>query len=92
MSKVSRRRIQIAPVGFEIDRVVLPAKMDKADKVFLMVHSNRSKDKAKEYTAEIEKRLKRVKIETEQIPADLWNIDEITIFRRRTRLVFNFRW
>ena len=77
-TRISRKRIHIAPVGFEIDRIVLPAKRDKADKVFLMVHSNRSKDKAKEYTAEIEKRLKRVKIETEQIPADLWNIDEIT--------------
>ena len=78
MSKVSRRRIHIAPVGFEIDRVVLPAKMDKADKVFLMVHSNRSKDEAKEYVAEIEKRLKKAKIETEQVTADLWNIEEIT--------------
>jgi hypothetical protein len=53
MSKVSRRRIHIAPVGFEIDRVVLPAKMDKADKVFLMVHSDRAADQAKEYTADI---------------------------------------
>ena len=78
MSKVSRRRIHIAPVGFEIDRVVLPAKMDKADKVFLMVHSNRSEDEAKEYVVEIEKRLKRAKIETEQVTADLWNIEEIT--------------
>ena len=78
MSNVSRRRIHIAPVGFEIDRVVLPAKMDKADKVFLMVHSNRSEDEAKEYVVEIEKRLKRAKIETEQVTADLWNIEEIT--------------
>ena len=78
MSKVSRRRIHIAPVGFEIDRVVLPAKMDKADKVFLMVHSNRSEDEAKEYVAECEKRLKKAKIETEQVTADLWNIEEIT--------------
>ena len=78
MKRVSRLRIHIAPVGYEIDRIVLAAKMDKADKVFLMVHSDRSEDKAKEYTAEIERRLKRAKIETEQIPADLWNIDEIT--------------
>ena len=80
MSKVSRRRIHIAPVGFEIDRVVLPAKMDKADKVFLMVHSDRKADQAKEYTAEIERRLNkgRPKIETEQVVADLWNIEEIT--------------
>ena len=52
--------------------------MDKADKVFLMVHSNRSEDEAKEYVVEIEKRLKRAKIETEQVTADLWNIEEIT--------------
>ncbi len=78
MPKVSPRRIHIAPVGFEIDRVVLPAKMDKADKVFLMVHSDRKADQAKEYTAEIERRLKKAKIETEQVAADLWNIEEIT--------------
>ena len=32
MVKIAKLRIHIAPVGFEIDRVVLPAKQEKADK------------------------------------------------------------
>ena len=33
MTRIAKLRVQIAPVGFEIDRVVLPAKQEKADKV-----------------------------------------------------------
>jgi len=40
MVEVYRKRIQIAPVGFEIDRVVIPAKKEKAEKVYLIVHKN----------------------------------------------------
>ena len=78
MKRVSRQRIHIAPVGFEIDRVVLPAVMDKADKVYLMIHDNPSEDKATKYAAEIEKRLKAAKIKTEFISCDWRNIEEIT--------------
>ena len=31
MAVIAKLRVQIAPVGFEIDRVVLPAKQEKAD-------------------------------------------------------------
>ena len=78
MKRVSRQRIHIAPVGFEIARVVLPAVMDKADKVYLMVHDNPSEDKATKYAAELEKRLKAAKIKTEFISCDWRNIEEIT--------------
>ena len=39
--KLGKKRIHIAPVGFEIDRVVIPAVDNKADKVFLLVHNNK---------------------------------------------------
>ena len=75
---VYRKRIQIAPVGFEVDRVVLPAIREKAEKVYLMVHKDRSKDKATKYAAAIQKKLKAVNIETELVYCDWENIEEIT--------------
>ena len=71
---VYRKRIQIAPVGFEVDRVVLPAIREKAEKVYLMVHKNRSEDKATKYAATIQKKLKAVNIETELVYCDWENI------------------
>ena len=78
MVNLYRKRIQIAPVGFEIDRVVIPAKKEKAEKVYLMVHKNRTEDKATKYAAEIQKKLKAAKIETELVYCDWQNIEEIT--------------
>ena len=78
MTRIYRRRIQIAPVGFEVDRVVLPAIREKAEKVYLMVHKDRSKDKATKYAAAIQKKLKAVNIETELVYCDWQNIEEIT--------------
>ena len=78
MAKLYSKRIQIAPVGFEIDRVVIPAKKEKAEKVYLMVHKNRTEDKATKYAAEIQKKLKAAKIETELVYCDWKNIEEIT--------------
>ena len=75
---VYRKRIQIAPVGFEVDRVVLPAIREKAEKVYLMVHKNRSEDKATKYTAAIQKKLKAANIETEFVYCDWQNIESIT--------------
>ena len=46
MTKIAKLRVQIAPVGFEIDRVVLPAKQERADRVWLLTHENKSDDKA----------------------------------------------
>ena len=77
--------MQIAPVGFEIDRVVIPAKgikgkggIRKAEKVYLLVHNKKSEDKASAYANEIVKRLKAAKIKTERVPCDWYSIDEIT--------------
>ncbi len=49
MSEIPNLRIHIAPVGYEIDRIVLPAKKLRADKVILLVHDNPSQDKATKF-------------------------------------------
>ena len=78
MVEIYRKRIQIAPVGFEIDRVVIPAIEAKAEKVYLMVHKDRSKDKATKYAAAIQRKLKAAKIATELVPCDWEDIEAIT--------------
>lgn len=43
------RRIHISPVGFEIDRVVLPLIQMEADKVWLIAERDPDLDKGKPY-------------------------------------------
>ena len=81
MAKLYSRRIQIAPVGFEIERVVIPAKKEKAEKVYLLVHKNITEENYtvhKKYYTEIQKKLKAARIETELLYCDWQNIEEIT--------------
>ena len=42
-------RVHIAPVGFELDRITIPAKEMRADKVWLIGHSNFSEDDARPF-------------------------------------------
>jgi hypothetical protein len=63
MAKIPNLRVHIAPVGYEIDRIVLPAKQMKADKVILLVHENPSKDKAVKFYDNITALLKKQNIE-----------------------------
>jgi len=56
-------RVHIAPVGFEVDRIVIPAKRRKADRVWLMVHENRSDDKAGPFVEKVRRQLQRANIE-----------------------------
>ena len=63
MSKIAKLRIHIAPVGYEVDRVVFPAKQERADRVWLLVHENKSNDKAIPFVAKIIKQLEKLHIE-----------------------------
>lgn len=65
MSKHARLRIHIAPLGFESDRVVLPAKEMRADKVWILIHNDDKQTKAKPYLDNIKSRLKKERIEFE---------------------------
>lgn len=70
----SKLRVHIAPLGFEVDRIVLPAIRLRADAVWLLVHSNRSEDKAEPFEAEIRERLGREGIEVRAEYADRKNL------------------
>jgi len=65
MANMVNLRVHIAPVGFEIDRIVISAKRMKADKVWLLVHENPSQDKATRFIEKIRKELKKAKINVE---------------------------
>jgi len=65
MPRLANLRVHIAPIGFEIDRVVIPAKKMKADKVWLMIHHNPSEDKAGKFIENIKKQLNKEKIKVE---------------------------
>ena len=67
MPNLTNLRIHIAPVGYEIDRIVLPAKKMRADKVFLLVHENPSQDKATKFYDSIDKKLTKLNIETQKV-------------------------
>jgi len=77
MKSMINQRIHIAPVGFEIDRIVLPAVEMKADLVYLVVHDNLSTDKAQKYHTEIQKQLKKQKIKTETVYANRFRLFDI---------------
>jgi len=63
MPEIPNLRVHIAPVGYEIDRIVLPAKKLRADKVILLVHDNPSEDKATKFYDKISSQLKKLNIE-----------------------------
>ena len=65
MANMVNLRVHIAPVGFEIDRIVISAKRMKADKVWLLVHEIPSQDKAARFIEKIQKELKKAKINVE---------------------------
>ena len=70
-------RIHVAPVGFEVDRIVLSAKTRRADKVYLLVHHNTSQDKAGSFIEKIQKKLKKLNIEVAIEPHDRLDLFEI---------------
>jgi len=70
-------RVHIAPVGFEIDRVVQPALEMRADKVYLLRHNNHSVDKSGPYLEKIEKKLKHKNIPVKVIEADRFRLFSI---------------
>ena len=76
------RRINISAVGFEIDRVVLPAIEFRVDKVWLITHNNKSDDKGFEFVNKIKDRLKKAEIEVEEEEADRKDLfDNLRSFR-----------
>ena len=89
MKDIVNLRIQIAPVGFELDRVILPAVRMKADKVWLIAHDNTAEDKANKYLQNIEKELEKNGIKTEVAFANRLRL--FPIIKAVTEIIFKER-
>jgi len=74
MSKLATFRVHIAPLGFEIDRIVLPLKETKADKLWLLVHEKTAEDKSGPYLEKIKKECKKLGVELKLSYADRLSI------------------
>jgi uncharacterized protein DUF6293 len=72
-------RVHVAPVGFEIDRIVLPAIKMKADRVWLVAHNEPHVDKGDKFVKAIQSKLKDARIECLQAQAN--RIDLFDILR-----------
>ncbi len=70
-------RVHIAPVGFEIDRIAIPAKQMKADRMWLLMHGDPAKDKAQGYMEKIRTQLKKEKIEVHTEYSDRFDLFKI---------------
>ena len=73
-------RIHIVPVGFEVDRIVVPAMKMRAEKV-IMIANELSQDKASKFYTRVEKELKDAGISTEMIRKPFFSLkDNIELF------------
>lgn len=77
MTNLARLRVHIAPVGFEIDRIVLPARQMRADKIWLIRDENPATEKAGAYITKITTELKKDKIEVKTIGSNRNDIFKI---------------
>jgi len=89
MKDMVNLRIHIAPVGFEIDRIIIPAVRMKADKVWLIAHDNVTDDKSLKYRQKIEKELEKKGIKTEIVYANRLRL--FPIIKAVTEIIFKER-
>jgi hypothetical protein len=74
MTNLATFRINIAPLGFEIDRIVLPLKQTKADRLWILAHNNRSEDLSAPYLEKIKKECKKLHVEVKVAYSDRLSI------------------
>ena len=79
MTTLQVLRIHIAPVGFEVDRIVVPAIYMKADRVWLITHDKHKEDEGDKFVKLIQAKLKTSRIECLQEQAD--RIDLFDVLR-----------
>jgi len=89
MKEIVNLRVHIAPVGFELDRIIIPAVKMKADKVWLVVHDNVTEDKSNKYRLKIEKALEKKGIKTEIAHANRLRL--FPIIKAVTGIIFKER-
>jgi len=76
MTNLATFRVHIAPLGFEIDRIVLPLKETKADKLWLLVHEKTAEDKSGPYLEKIKTQCRKLGIKIE-----IYYVDRLSIFK-----------
>ncbi len=77
MNNIANLRVHIAPVGFEIDRIAIPARQMRADRVWLLMHGDPAKDRAQGYMEKIRTLLKKEKIEVHVEYTDRFSLFKI---------------
>lgn len=70
-------RVELAAVGFYIDRVAEPIRAHNADRVYLVHARDRAEDKAKPFRETIQKSLREWKsnLEIRYASTDIWNLE-----------------
>jgi hypothetical protein len=87
-SLIDTLRVHIAPVGFEVDRIILPAIRKKADRVWLITDKpNPQEDKGSSYAKSIARKLKESNIDCQQASAD--RIDLFDILRALRTIIMH---
>ena len=71
--EMSNLRVHIAPVGYEVDRVVLSAKKMRADRIYLLVHEEPDEDSPR-FLKSCETKLKKANIEVKVVKANRFRI------------------
>lgn len=66
MTKLTKLRVHVCPIGFEIDRIVESSKQLRAERVWLIVEQSTSKEKASAFINQVESILKKNKIEVKR--------------------------
>jgi hypothetical protein len=85
MASLQILRVHVAPVGFETDRIVLPAINMKADRVWIIVHDKAHEDKGDKFVKAIQSKLRNARIECLQTQADRIDLFDIL---RALRMIF----
>ncbi len=70
MTNLATFRVHIVPLGFEVDRITIPLKQTKDDKLWLLAHDNRSKDLSGSYLEKIKKECKKIGVEVQMAYAN----------------------
>lgn len=81
MSGAATMRVHVAPVGFEVDRVIIPAKKWNADRVWLLVQPG--DDKADRYLSILRKRLGDGGMDVQEAAHDRKDIFDIVRVTRK---------
>jgi hypothetical protein len=76
-------RIHLAPVGFEVERVVEPVLSDRADRVYLITRDG--DDAAGAFLVEVERRLRAARwpVDVRLVPTPIWDVfGALAVYRR----------